>query len=107
MEATDRKAGAQAMSAYIVFTREKTIDQGEMDVYAKEAKASVAGHELKALAFYGAHEDLEGGSTEGTVIFQFPSRAAAKAWYDSPLYRKAREHRCKGAIYRVTLVEGV
>ena len=95
------------MSAYIVFTREKTIDQGEMDVYAKEAQASVAGQELKALAFYGAHEDLEGASTEGTVIFQFSSRAAAKAWYDSPLYRKAREHRFKGATYRVILVEGV
>jgi len=95
------------MSAYIVFTREKTIDQGEMDVYAKEAQASVAGHELKALAFYGAHEDLEGPPTEGTVIFQFSSRAAAKAWYDSPLYRKAREHRFKGATYRVILVEGV
>jgi uncharacterized protein (DUF1330 family) len=95
------------MSAYMVFTREKTVDQREMDVYAKGAKASVAGHELNVLAFYGAHEDLEGPPTEGTVIVQFPTMAAAKAWYDSPLYRQAREHRFKGATYRVTLVEGV
>jgi uncharacterized protein (DUF1330 family) len=107
MEATDRKAGAQAISAYIVFTREKTSDQAELDVCAKEAQASVDGHELKALALYRAHEDVEGAPTEGTVIFQFPSRAAANAWYDSPLDRKAREHRFKGANYRVTLVEGV
>jgi uncharacterized protein (DUF1330 family) len=85
----------------------KHIDQGEMDAYAKGAKASVAGHDVKFLAFYGPHEDLEGPPTEGTVIFQFPSIAAAKAWYDSPLYRQAREHRFKGATYRVTLVEGV
>ena len=32
--------------------------------------------------------------------------AAAKAWYSSPLYRKARERRFKGATYRVTLVDG-
>ncbi|MFZ3216590.1 MAG: DUF1330 domain-containing protein [Candidatus Acidiferrales bacterium] len=95
------------MSAYIVFTREKTLDQGELDVYAKEAQTTVAGHEVKVLAFYGSQEDLEGTPTEGTVIFQFPSTAAAKAWYDSPPYRKAREHRFKGATYRVTLVEGV
>jgi uncharacterized protein (DUF1330 family) len=95
------------MSAYIVFTRDKTINQSEMDIYAKAAHASTAGHDVKALAFYGAHEDLEGPPTEGTVILQFPSTAAAKAWYDSPLYRQAREHRFKGATYHVTLVEGV
>ena len=34
------------MSAYVVFTREKTLDQGELDVYAKEAQTTVAGHEI-------------------------------------------------------------
>jgi uncharacterized protein (DUF1330 family) len=95
------------MSAYMVFTREKTFDQGELDVYTETVKATAAGHELKALAFYGSHEDLEGAPTEGVVILEFPNRAAAKAWYDSPLYREAREHRFKGASYRVTLVDGV
>jgi Domain of unknown function (DUF1330) len=48
------------MSAYVVFTHEKTLDQGELDVYAKEVQTTVAGHEVKMLAFYGSHEDLEG-----------------------------------------------
>jgi uncharacterized protein (DUF1330 family) len=95
------------MSAYMVFTRDKTLDPLELDIYAKEVPATAAGHELKALAFYGPHQDLEGPPTEGTVILQFPSAAAAKAWYDSPDYRKAREHRFKGGTYRVTLVDGV
>ncbi|HZD33115.1 MAG TPA: DUF1330 domain-containing protein [Candidatus Angelobacter sp.] len=95
------------MSAYLVFTRDKTLDQSELDIYGKEVHATTAGHELKALAYYGAHEDLEGPPTEGTVILQFPSAAAAKAWYDSPAYRKVREHRLVGAVYRVTLVDGV
>jgi uncharacterized protein (DUF1330 family) len=95
------------MSAYVIFTREKTFDQSELDAYNKEAQKTLAGHEVKVLAFYGLHEDLEGAPTEGTVILEFPSMAAAKAWYDSPLYRKVREHRFKGANYRVTLTEGI
>ena len=57
------------MSAYVVFTH---VDQGELDVYAKEAQTTVAGHEVKKLAFYGSHEDLEGAPTEGTVIPRVP-----------------------------------
>ena len=95
------------MSTYLIFTRDKTIDEHELATYSKEAPATLAGHEVKALAFYGAHEDLEGASTEGAVILEFPTIEAAKAWYNSPSYRKAREHRFKGATYRVTLVQGV
>jgi len=95
------------MGTYLVFTRDKMLDEKEFAVYSEEAKATVAGHPLKVLAFYGAHEDLEGPTTDGTVIFEFPNRQAAMAWYNSPAYRKAREHRFKAAIYRVTLVEGI
>ena len=95
------------MSAYVVFIREQTGDRAELDTYFKEVKATFAGHELKVLANYGPQEDLEGSPTEGTVIAEFPSMEAAKAWYDSPLYRKVREHRFKGAIYRGILVAGV
>ena len=31
----------------------------------------------------------------------------AKAWYDSPAYREAREHRFRGADYRAILFEGL
>ena len=76
-------------------------------MYAKEAQTTVAGHEVKMLAFYGSHEDLEGAPTEGTIILEFPSIEAAKAWYNGSPYRRVREHRFKGATYRVTLVNGV
>jgi uncharacterized protein (DUF1330 family) len=95
-----------AMSAYLIFTRDKTLDQAEMDNYQKDVRATFAGHEFKILALYGGHEDLEGAATEGTVILEFADGAAAKAWYDSPAYKKVREHRFKGATYRVTLVQG-
>jgi uncharacterized protein (DUF1330 family) len=95
------------MKGYLVFTRDKTLDKDEMATYSKEVPATFAGHEFKILALYSAYEDLEGAATEGTVLLEFPSTEAAKAWYNSPEYRKVREHRFKGANYRVTLIEGV
>jgi uncharacterized protein (DUF1330 family) len=94
------------MSAYVIFTLEKTLDKLELDAYAKDVAETLAGHEVKVLALYGPHEDLEGSSTKGAVVLEFPSIEAAKAWYNSGPYRKMREHRFKGATYRVTLVEG-
>jgi uncharacterized protein (DUF1330 family) len=79
----------------------------ELATYSKDAPATLAGHEVKVLALNGSHEDLEGPSTEGTVIFEFPSIEAAKAWYNGSPYLEVREHRLKGATYRVTLLEGV
>jgi uncharacterized protein (DUF1330 family) len=95
------------MSAYLIFTRDKTLDARELATYSKDVPATLAGHPVKVLALYGQHEDLEGASTEGTVILEFPNIQAAKAWYDGSAYRKVREHRFKGAMYRVTLVDGV
>jgi uncharacterized protein (DUF1330 family) len=95
------------MSTYMVFTREKMLDPSEMATYSKLVRPTFDGHDVKILALYGAHQDLEGTPTEGTVILEFPTTEAAKAWYDGPPYREVREHRLLGAIYRVTLVEGV
>jgi uncharacterized protein (DUF1330 family) len=95
------------MNAYLVFIREQTIDANELEIYWSKVRATFAGHEVKLLASYGRHEDLEGSPTEGTVIAEFPSMEAAKAWYESPAYREVREHRFKGAIYRALLVAGV
>ena len=95
------------MSAYLVFTRDKMLDPQEMATYSKEVPATLTGHPFKVLALYGAHEDLEGPANEGTVIIEFPTVDAAKAWYDGAPYREVREHRFKGAKYRVTLIQGV
>jgi uncharacterized protein (DUF1330 family) len=95
------------MKGYIVFTREKTTDAAELAVYFEQVGATFAGHDVKVLARYGKYEVLEGDATEGAVIVEFPSVAAAKAWYDSPAYREVRKHREAGSVYRAILVEGV
>jgi len=94
------------MAAYVVFTRERTRDAEHLAAYSKAAGAAGAGHPIKPLALYGKHESLEGSAHEGCVIIEFPSMEAAKTWYNSPAYAAAREHRYKGADYRVFIVEG-
>ncbi len=56
------------MSAYLVFTREKTLNQAEMDIYHEKLRATLAGYNVKLLASYGPHDAHEGSPPEGTVI---------------------------------------
>jgi len=95
------------MSAYVVFTRERTIDPAEFEIYAQKAPAAREGHDVTRLAFYGQFEVLEGEPIEGAVIMRFPDMAAAKEWYNSPAYQEALQHRLIGAEYRVLLIAGV
>ena len=91
----------------MVFTRERMRDEKEYEIYKQENRKAMAGHPITAHVLYGKHEVLEGAETQGVVILEFPTVADAKAYYDSPAYREAREHRFKAADYRVLIVEGV
>jgi uncharacterized protein (DUF1330 family) len=95
------------MSAYIVFTRTKTIDQKELEKYWDGIKATMKGHHIEVLVAYGKHEVLEGDPIEGMVIAKVPNVKAAKDWYDSEAYQDVARHRKNGAIYHGLIVEGV
>ncbi len=95
------------MSAYVIFMREKTRNPAEMDKYREKVVAAREGHKMKALARYSKVELLEGAAVEGVVIIEFDTFEEAKAWYDSPAYTAARQHRYLGADYRAMIVEGV
>jgi len=95
------------MSAYIVFTRTKTIDQKELDTYWAGIRATVNGHPIEVLVAYGKHEVLEGDPIEGIVIAKFPDVKAAKDWYYSEAYQSVAQHRKQGATYNGLIVEGV
>jgi uncharacterized protein (DUF1330 family) len=95
------------MPAYVILIRNKTVDAEELKTYAQKARPAGRDFSPKVLAFNGALEALEGEAAEGVVMIQFESMAQAKAWYDSPAYQEARQHRLKGADYRVILAEGL
>ena len=93
------------MTAYIVAIRDSTKDAAALATYgAMAAKARIP--DMKVLAAYGALETLEGQAAEGVVLIEFPDMETAKAWYGSPAYQEAREHRFAGADYRFILFQG-
>jgi uncharacterized protein (DUF1330 family) len=95
------------MPAYMVFIRETTLDQSELEAYWSKIRATLEGHPIKILAAYGKHVTLEGPEAEGVVVAEFPTLEEARAWYDSPAYQEVAQHRFRGAIYRGLIVEGV
>ena len=95
------------MSAYIVFTRTKTIDQKELETYWAGIRATMKGHPIEVLVAYGKHEVLEGDPIEGIVIAKFPSVKAAKDWINSEAYQDIAKHRKLGATYHGLIVEGL
>ena len=95
------------MSAYIVFTRTRTLDQNELEAYWAGIRETIKGHSMEVLVAYGNHEVLEGDPIEGIVIAKFPTAKAAKDWYYSGAYQSVAKHRQKGAIYQGLVVEGI
>jgi uncharacterized protein (DUF1330 family) len=95
------------MSAYVVFTRTKTIDQKELEKYRTGIKATMKDHPVEVLVADGKYEVLEGDPIEGMVIVKFPSVKAAKDWINSEAYENVAEYRKHGAIYHALIVEGV
>lgn len=95
------------MSAYIVFTRTKTLDQQELEIYWAGIRDTMKGHRIEVLVAYGKYEVLEGSPIEGMVVAKFPDMRSAKDWYDSEAYQSVAKHRQKGAIYQGILIEGV
>jgi len=93
------------MVAYVIFIREETTDQAELETYGRKAPAAAVGHNVSFLTLYGKHEVLEGPTMEGAAILQFPTVEEARRWYDSGAYQEAAAHRRAGADYRVFIVE--
>jgi uncharacterized protein (DUF1330 family) len=95
------------MAAYVVITREKTRNAAPLEQYKQLAPASFNQYPVTFRAYHGRHEVLEGAAIEDIIILEFPSYEEAEAWYHSPAYQAASEHRYQGADYRCILVDGV
>jgi hypothetical protein len=47
------------MATYIVFTKESTQDQSELNIYLSKVRETLEGHPIKLLAAYGPQQVLE------------------------------------------------
>jgi len=91
--------------AYVVFT-EAIHDPEKMAEYSKLAGASMAGHAPRPLAI-GPAETLEGEwPGNQTVILEFDSVEAAKAWYNSEAYQQAIPVRQAAADCQAAIIAG-
>ena len=95
------------MAAYVIVDV-TVIDPKNYEEYKKLTPASVAAYGGKFLARGGITGILEGDWVPGRlVIVEFPSVEIAQEWWDSPMYKKARQIREKAANTNMVVVEGI
>ncbi|MGO8969422.1 MAG: DUF1330 domain-containing protein [Myxococcaceae bacterium] len=96
------------MAAYIIITRFRTRNSSQLQAYASKRESFLAGHPIRWLAnFSGRFEVVEGPGAESVAVLEFPTLAEARAWYTSPVYQEACQHRFRGGDYGVMIVEGI
>lgn len=95
------------MSAYIIANVTVT-NATQYDEYRRWSTAAMQAYQAEVCVRGGKVEVLEGDwAPERLVILKFASVAAARSFYDSPEYGKARAAREGAAIMRMIVVEGV
>lgn len=92
--------------AYMVFT-EQVHDEDKLNEYAGKAIGTMGAHGVKLLALDSEVECREGTwFGNRTVILEFDSVEAAKAWYESPEYQAAIPLRQAGADCNAAIITG-
>jgi uncharacterized protein (DUF1330 family) len=94
------------MSAYIIADVEIT-DPAQYEEYKKLSTAALQAHGAEVLVRGGRTETLEGRAPHRVVVLKFPSVSAARAFYDSAEYARARAARANAAIMNMFIVEGL
>ena len=95
------------MSGYVIANVQVT-NPVQYEEYKKWSTAAMKAHNAEVCVRGGQVAVLEGNwAPERIVILKFPTFEAAKAFYDTPEYLKAREARAGAAIMRMVVVEGV
>jgi len=94
------------MAAYII-SDTTPLDPAAWEEYVKLAPATIKQYGGRYLARGGDIESLEGTWTpKAIVIVEFPDAAAAKAWYNSPEYAKAKVFRDAALQRDLIIVDG-
>lgn len=91
---------------YVILT-EDIKDQAGMDAYARASGPSIAQGDASVLAVDPQPQVLEGEwHGDRTVVLEFPSVEAARAWYESEAYEKAKPLRQAAADTNAVILSG-
>ncbi len=95
------------MAAYVIYQGE-VLDPDAYERYKVLAAESIAAAGGRYVARGGDIDVLEGEPPPGrTVILEFPTMEAARAWFDAAAYREARAVREQAVVARAYVVDGV
>jgi len=95
------------MPAYVI-ARVNVTDPDKYKGYTALTPAAIAKNGGKFLVRGGPVVTMEGDDeSRRIVVLEFDTVEAAKAFYDSPEYREARDARENAADFQMIVVEGV
>ncbi len=84
------------------------VDMGPAIVeYLERIDATLAPFDGHFIVHGGVNDVREGRDPGTVIVIEFPDRAAAEAWYDSPAYREILPLRTGHSISNVLIVDGV
>jgi uncharacterized protein (DUF1330 family) len=94
------------MAAYVIAS--ETVNDEEMfDEYRKQVPATLAPFSAKFIVRGGKVTVHEGAWPHPrTVVIEFPSRAEAEGWYNSPAYQKIIHLRHKSSVGTLVIADG-
>jgi uncharacterized protein (DUF1330 family) len=93
------------MAGYFV-ANYRITNRAQYEEYLAAAGPSLRAHGAERVIVDRDSDLLEGSAGEVTVVLRFPSKAAAKAWYDSPEYQAVRHLRTDSSEGIGVIAEG-
>ena len=94
-------------SAYII-ANVRVTDPAQYEAYRQFSSLAIKTHGAEVCVRGGAVQVLEGDwLPERLVVLKFADAAAARAFYDSSEYSRARQARAGAAIMNMVIVDGV
>lgn len=102
----EKMVSEQAPRAYYI-GQHVISDRAAFDDYLAKTIPFIEKHGGRYLTKGGTHEMLEGDQPTRVVIVEFPSKDAAKAWYNDPGYRPLIPLRHAVTKSTMTLIDGV
>src|SRR6516162_8004903 len=100
------RAEGNRMSVYVI-VQGKVENRGLLDQYVAKAGRAIESHQGRTIAFDEEPEVVEGKIDHPrTVIVEFPSMTAFRAWYDSPEYQEILTLRLKSTPGTLIVAKG-
>ena len=95
------------MSVYVI-AQGKIENREMLNEYVTQALETISAHGGRVIAFDEKPDVVEGETnTPRTVIVEFESKEAFRAWYDSPDYQKAIPLRLESAPGTLIVANGL